>query len=57
MSDIATMDAEHAAGFDIEDLYEALSDGAIEAADGCMVEADGVCSHGHQSPMRVLGYI
>jgi hypothetical protein len=29
----------------------------VTAADGCRVEPDGVCEHGHQSPLLVLGYI
>lgn len=28
-----------------------------KATDGCRVEPDGICPHGHQSWMRRLGYI
>lgn len=44
-----------------ESLYQdyvfntAVSDGVIECADGCTVELDGVCPHGHKSPLLVLG--
>lgn len=34
-----------------------LYDGVVEAADGCTVEPDGVCPHGHESPLLVLGLI
>ncbi len=29
----------------------------LEVVDGCMVEPDGKCPHGHKSPLRVLGLI
>lgn len=42
---------------DIEQLEEWSSDGICEATDGCEVEPDGICPHGHLSWLRVLGYI
>ena len=32
-------------------------DGVAKATDGCRVEPDGVCPHGKQSWLLVLGYI
>lgn len=32
-------------------------DSGCEATDGCWVEADGYCSHGHPSWLLVLGMI
>jgi hypothetical protein len=32
-------------------------DGDVEATDGCIVEPDGYCEHGHASWMLVLGVI
>jgi len=34
-----------------------VSASVVTAADGCRIEPDGVCEHGHQSPLLVLGYI
>ena len=34
---------------DIEELMVMESDGYCEATDGCTVEPDGYCPHGHQS--------
>ena len=34
-----------------------VSDGIAKATDGCRVEPDGECSHGHTSWIRVAGYI
>jgi hypothetical protein len=42
---------------DMETLEEWVSDGIAEATDGCRVEPDGVCEHGHSSWLRVLGFI
>ena len=55
--DIATEDERFAASLDLQDLEDAMSEGGIETADGCYVETDGICPHGHQSPLRVLGFI
>lgn len=41
-----------------EQLLEAiLMDELIEAQDGCMVEPDGVCPHGYQSPALLRGLV
>jgi hypothetical protein len=40
-----------------EQLEAWVSDGVAEATDGCTVEPDGECSHGHRSWLLVLGYI
>lgn len=42
---------------DIETLDEWHSDGGCEATDGCWVEPDGVCEHGHPSWLLRLGLI
>jgi hypothetical protein len=42
---------------DIDTLYEWVSDGIAESTDGCNVEPDGYCPHGHASWLIVLGFI
>lgn len=43
---------------DLEDLQEWENEGGgCEATDGCWVEPDGVCPHGHPSWLLKLGYI
>jgi hypothetical protein len=42
---------------DWETLEEWLFDSICEATDGCIVEHDGVCPHGHPSWILVLGLI
>lgn len=42
---------------DIEELDEFARDGEAIATDGCLVEPDGVCEHGHASWLLYLGYI
>jgi hypothetical protein len=42
---------------DIEQLEEWMDDGVCEATDGCIVEPDGVCPHGHPSWLLKLGLI
>ena len=42
---------------DLETLEEWDLDGGCEATDGCWVEPDGVCQHGHPSWLLRLGYI
>lgn len=32
-------------------------DSLLEAPDGCVIEQDGRCPHGHVSPLRQLGMI
>lgn len=34
-----------------------VDDCVAKATDGCRVEPDGICVHGHQSWLSVLGYI
>ena len=41
----------------LADLEAWLDDGGCEATDGCWVEPDGVCPHGCQSWLIVLGMI
>ena len=40
-----------------EALQEWMMDGCCEATDGCIVENDGVCPHGHPSWLLALGLI
>jgi hypothetical protein len=42
---------------DLATLEDWLTDGACEATDGCFVEPDGTCPHGHPSWLIVLGLI
>ncbi len=42
---------------DIEQLEEWTFEGVGEATDGCFVENDGTCPHGHRSWLLYLGYI
>jgi hypothetical protein len=42
---------------DMDTLEEWLFDGVCESTDGCMVEPDGICPHGHPSWLLVLGLI
>lgn len=42
---------------DIETLEEWDFDGGCEATDGCWVEPDGICQHGHPSWLLRLGLI
>lgn len=42
---------------DIEELEDMMLDGTCEATDGCSVEPDGVCEHGHQSWLLQIGVI
>lgn len=42
---------------DLAQIMEWESEGSCEATDGCMVEPDGWCEHGHPSWMLRLGYI
>jgi hypothetical protein len=56
-TEVRNLDAEYANGLDFEDLEAIMFDGIAEAADGCTVEPDGKCPHGHESPLLVLGMI
>ena len=42
---------------DLDTLTYWLWDGVAEATDGCLVEPDGTCPHGHRSWLRELGLI
>ena len=42
---------------DVDTLEEWMDDCGCEATDGCWVEPDGVCEHGHPSWLLVLGMI
>jgi hypothetical protein len=41
----------------VEQLEEWMMDGICEATDGCIVEPDGICEHGCQSWLLVMGLI
>lgn len=41
----------------MEQLEEWVGDGIAEATDGCRVEPDGFCEHGHNSWLVVLGWV
>jgi len=41
----------------LEDLEEWMTDGGCEATDGCWVEPDGICEHGHPSWLQRIGLI
>jgi hypothetical protein len=41
----------------IEQLQEWVEDAIAEATDGCRIEPDGYCEHGHASWLIVLGFI
>jgi len=56
-TEIARADVEYAEGLDFSELEGIMSEGVAETADGCIVEPDGRCPHGHRSPLLLLGYI
>jgi hypothetical protein len=41
----------------ITELERMASEGAVETTDGCVVEPDGTCEHGHPSWLLALGLI
>lgn len=41
----------------LDDLERWSEDGECETTDGCVVEPDGRCEHGHPSWMLVLGFV
>ena len=41
----------------LDQLKQWVSDGIAKATDGCQVEPDGECEHGHKSWLLKLGYI
>ena len=42
---------------ELEELEEWFHDGVCEATDGCIVEPDGICQHGHPSWLLAMGMI
>ncbi len=42
---------------DMDELMSMEMDGIVESTDGCEVEPDGMCPHGHPSWLLELGYI
>lgn len=42
---------------DIEQLIEWGDENGCESTDGCWVEPDGVCEHGHPSWLLTMGMI
>lgn len=40
-----------------EDIEEWMFDSICDATDGCLVEPDGVCEHGHPSWLLRLGLV
>lgn len=42
---------------DEDELREMVFDSVVTATDGCEVEPDGTCPHGHRSWLLVLGMI
>jgi hypothetical protein len=50
-------DRGYAMSFYIEEVADMIMDGQVEVYDGCVVEPDGRCPHGHRSPLLVLGMI
>ena len=42
---------------DLDDLEGWESEGGCEATDGCWVEPDGTCEHGHPSWLLRMGLI
>lgn len=40
-----------------DELEEMISEAVCEATDGCLVEPDGICPHGHPSWLVALGWI
>ncbi len=40
-----------------EIMLSAIRDGIVETEDGCIVEPDGSCPHGCQSPLILMGLI
>ena len=42
---------------DIEQLQMWSEEGGCETPDGCWVEPDGTCEHGHKSWLLIMGLI
>jgi len=41
----------------IDELWLMMDEGVFETTDGCVVEMDGVCQHGHPSWVLKLGFV
>ncbi len=41
----------------IDELEEWLNDGGCFTPDGCWVEPDGICEHGEESWLLIMGLI
>lgn len=41
----------------MDELEQGALDGVCQASDGCDVEPDGICPHGHPSWLLRLGFI
>lgn len=41
----------------LEEMERLTRDGIMKATDGCIVEPDGTCEHGHPSWLIYLGWI
>lgn len=41
----------------MDELEDMVIDSVVEATDGCEVEPDGICPHGHVSWLLYLGLI
>lgn len=57
VADIALLDLSYAQSLSFEDVMNLAFDDVVEALDGCEIEPDGICPHGHRSPLLVLGFI
>lgn len=61
--EIARIDIEYAQNLGDEEIMAIMHDTlfdletGVETADGCWVEPDGRCTHGHRSPLVTLGLI
>ena len=42
---------------DLDELEDIMDTGCAELSCGCVVEPDGTCCHGNQSPLLELGLI
>ena len=56
-AEIRRADIRYCRSLTVDDIADMVMDSVVEAADGCSVEPDGVCEHGHRSPLLVLGYM
>ena len=57
LTEVQMEDRRYAAGLTEEEIADMVMDSVLEAADGCSVEPDGECPHGHRSPLLVMGMI